>query len=105
MEIVHTQGTKVTIPEHVFTNIGDLPFLGEGSFGEVYRYDDVTTGFQFAMKKICLPRGGKFTEAAEKVRGEIDIHSKMHHKNIVQYFGCQNFNNTFFICLEYVAIN
>ena len=84
--------------------------LGEGSFGKVFKVFEEDGGQIFAMKEIDLKRitekhleVNKF-DNKKRIKSfelEIDILSKLQHKNIIKYFGTYRNNETLAIFLDY----
>jgi serine/threonine protein kinase len=78
--------------------------LGEGSYGRVYQGFDEDIGQMIAIKEIDIKRLVNSKSLDEKIssfQSEIDILSKLNHKNIVKYFGTKRTEEHFHILLEY----
>ncbi|CAD8081561.1 unnamed protein product [Paramecium sonneborni] len=75
--------------------------IGQGSFGRVYKCMDIKTGRILAVKQIELGYVDK--ESLESFHQEIKILSRLKHKNIVKYYGCDEDKNHLSILLEYVG--
>jgi serine/threonine protein kinase len=78
--------------------------LGEGSYGKVYKGFDEDHGDLFAIKEIDfrnISNNNNYIEAKiNSFRSEIDILSKISHKNIVRYLGTNYNKEVFHIFLE-----
>ncbi|CAK69929.1 unnamed protein product (macronuclear) [Paramecium tetraurelia] len=75
--------------------------IGQGSFGRVYKCMDIKTGRILAVKQIEL--GYVEKESLESFHQEIKILQQLKHKNIVEYYGCDEDNNHLSILLEFVG--
>ncbi|CAD8075171.1 unnamed protein product [Paramecium primaurelia] len=75
--------------------------IGQGSFGRVYKCMDIKTGRILAVKQIELGYVDK--ESLESFHQEIKILQQLKHKNIVEYYGCDEDKNHLSILLEYVG--
>ncbi|TNN20093.1 Mitogen-activated protein kinase kinase kinase 15 isoform 2 [Schistosoma japonicum] len=72
--------------------------LGRGSFGVVYTGWDLTNQIKIAIKEIDAGNIREF----QPLHDEIRLHSKLHHKNIVQYLGSVDSDGVFMIFMELV---
>ncbi|CAH8678904.1 unnamed protein product [Schistosoma rodhaini] len=72
--------------------------LGRGSFGVVYTGWDLTKQIKIAIKEIDAVNIREF----QPLHDEIRLHSRLHHKNIVQYFGSVDHEGVFMIFMELV---
>ncbi|CAH8627308.1 unnamed protein product [Heterobilharzia americana] len=72
--------------------------LGRGSFGVVYTGWDLTKQIKIAIKEIDATNIREF----QPLHDEIRLHSKLHHKNIVQYLGSVDHDGVFMIFMELV---
>ncbi|RTG90362.1 mitogen-activated protein kinase kinase kinase 5 [Schistosoma bovis] len=72
--------------------------LGRGSFGVVYTGWDLTKQIKMAIKEIDAVNIREF----QPLHDEIRLHSRLHHKNIVQYFGSVDHEGVFMIFMELV---
>ena len=61
-----------------FKHHGDEEFIGEGSFGNVYKFSK--KGKVFAVKKILQRR------LQDNITHEKDLLELVYHKHIIQYF-------------------
>lgn len=77
--------------------------IGEGSFGKVYQGFDEDVGNIIAIKEIDLEIIGD-TYLESKISSfelEINILSKLNHKNIIHYLGSNKSENVFHIFLDF----
>ncbi|RUP44352.1 hypothetical protein BC936DRAFT_149594, partial [Jimgerdemannia flammicorona] len=58
-----------------------VKLLGEGGFSFVYLVQDVSTGRQFALKKIRCPFG---SEAVADAMREVEMYRMFQHENIIK---------------------
>ncbi|XP_073264184.1 mitogen-activated protein kinase kinase kinase YODA isoform X1 [Populus alba] len=82
--------------------------LGRGSFGDVYlgfnRSVQRERGEMCAMKEVALfSDDAKSKESAQQLGQEIVLLSRLHHPNIVQYYGSETVDDKLYIYLEYVS--
>ena len=79
--------------------LGNL--IGQGSYGKVYEALDEERGQLIAVKIIDKTRLNNINNSITKIESEIEILSKLHHKNIVKYFGSSQSKNHLQIYFEY----
>ncbi|KAJ7004101.1 mitogen-activated protein kinase kinase kinase YODA isoform X1 [Populus alba x Populus x berolinensis] len=78
--------------------------LGRGSFGDVYLGFNRERGEMCAMKEVALfSDDAKSKESAQQLGQEIVLLSRLHHPNIVQYYGSETVDDKLYIYLEYVS--
>ena len=76
--------------------------IGEGSFGKVYKVFEEDGGQIFAMKEIDVKKmTEKHLQRIKSFEQEIEILSKLKHKNIIKYFGTSRNTETLVIFLDY----
>jgi hypothetical protein len=61
--------------------------VGSGSFGQVYSGLNLSTGMLLAVKEVSLGLSKKSVEQAQSLQYEIEILSKLEHRNIIKYLG------------------
>ena len=79
--------------------LGNL--IGQGSYGKVYEALDEERGQLIAVKIIDKNRLNNINYSITKIESEIEILSKLHHKNIVKYYGSSQSKNHLQIYFEY----
>ncbi|MCO5596072.1 hypothetical protein L7F22_050130 [Adiantum nelumboides] len=78
--------------------------LGSGTFGHVYTGFHSESGHSCAIKEVLIiPDSEKSTESAKQLKQEVSMLSQMKHANIVQYYGCEMFEDRLFIYLEFMS--
>ncbi|KAI5063083.1 hypothetical protein GOP47_0021630 [Adiantum capillus-veneris] len=78
--------------------------LGSGTFGHVYTGFHSESGQSCAMKEVLIiPDSEKSMESAKQLKQEVSMLSQMKHANIVQYYGCEMFDDRLFIYLEFMS--
>lgn len=78
--------------------------LGSGTFGDVYLGFNSETGEMCAMKEVTLfSDDSKSEESTKQLEQEIALLSRLHHPNIVQYYGSETVGDKLYIYLEYVS--
>ncbi|KAK4357986.1 hypothetical protein RND71_023596 [Anisodus tanguticus] len=100
------QGSKVSsssIPDSVTredpsTKYELLHELGKGSYGAVYKAQDLRTSEMVAIKVISLSEG---EEGYEEIRGEIEMLQQCSHPNVVRYLGSYQGEEYLWIVMEY----
>ncbi len=76
--------------------------IGEGSFGRVFQYFNHDDGKTYAVKELNLEVLNKKIDDAEIViKKEIELLSKINHKNIIKYYGSFKKHDKLHIILEY----
>lgn len=80
--------------------------IGSGAFGKVYLAIDKNTGSLFATKQVCLIKDiygqHTFKHNLDSLRKEIELLSKLKHKNIVSYLGTSKSTRNLYVHLEYI---
>jgi len=77
--------------------------IGQGSFGSVYRAQDMQTGFIFAVKQTSLEGDhDKSERQVKRLMLEVDICMSLKHPNIVSYLGHEIVEGNLCIFMEYV---
>ena len=80
---------------------GSNVLLGSGAYGDVYLSRHKPTNKLYAMKQLNKKLILSKISNLEPIRREIEIHSKLFHKNIIHLFGYYENSNFFYIILEY----
>jgi serine/threonine protein kinase len=77
--------------------------IGEGSYAKVYEGLDIQTGEKFAIKEMEFNFSSKklLESKVSSFEQEIDILSRLDHKNIIKYHFVNRNENVFQIFLEY----
>lgn len=77
--------------------------IGSGSFGTVYSGFDSEKGRPMAVKQVVLRENSKGDNQLDTLFREIECLSRLNHKNIVAYYGCDKVDDKLYIFLEYVG--
>jgi serine/threonine protein kinase len=64
-----------------------LQKIGMGAFGSVYQGFDSIKGKPIAIKQLDIENNNKSKSKVEALELEIDLLTKVNHKNIVTYHG------------------
>lgn len=80
---------------------GSNILLGSGAYGDVYLSRHKPTNKLYAMKQLNKILILSKLSSLDPIRREIEIHSKLFHKNIIHLFGYYENSNEFNIILEY----
>ena len=75
--------------------------IGEGRFSTVYLYKHKINESLFALKKISMKKIIESGNDLSIIQREINIHSRIHHENIVKFFSYNQGINEVNILLEY----
>ncbi|KAL6063740.1 STE/STE11 protein kinase, variant 1 [Balamuthia mandrillaris] len=79
--------------------------LGKGGFGTVYEGMNTDTGELMAVKQVTLPatlQNNHEAKAVLSLQKEIEILSKLKHKNIVRYLGSERVDTSLNIFMELI---
>lgn len=74
--------------------------IGRGSFGEVYKGVDVSTGKDVAIKLVDLERAD---EEIDVIQREIKVMSQISNPYVVQYYASLMRDSTLWIVMEYMS--
>ena len=75
--------------------------IGEGRFSIVYLYKHKNNESLFALKKVSIKKVIESGNDINIIQREIDIHSRINHENIVQFYSVNKGLNEINILLEY----
>ncbi|XP_076059722.1 serine/threonine-protein kinase Chk1-like [Oratosquilla oratoria] len=81
---------------HVQYSWNDVRFLGRGGFGSVQLVQDISTGLLCAKKSVKI-------DHFESQKQEVEIHIKLHHENVIGFFGGNTDGEFIYIYLEYAS--
>ena len=84
----------------VFVN-NEPKLLGEGRFSKVFLYKNKDNDSLFALKKISINKIIESGNNLNIIKREIDIHSRIIHKNIVRFYSLKENINEIYLLLEY----
>ena len=75
-----------------------------GSFGQVFMMLNQQNGKILAMKEIVIPENspGNADLLSKSFENEVNLLSKLNHKNIINYFKCNRSKNSLEIFMEYL---
>ena len=98
----YIQNNKYRIEDYVPVIINNQPkLIGEGRFSKVYLYKHKNNESLFALKKISIKKIIESGNNLNIIKREIDIHSRIQHENIVQFYSVKQEINEVDILLEY----
>ncbi|XP_018647759.1 LOW QUALITY PROTEIN: kinase [Schistosoma mansoni] len=89
----------VDYPETSFTDFQVFELLGRGGFAQVYRAKSTITGQEVAIKMIDK-KGMLQHRLANRVRREVEIHSRLKHPSILELYTCFEDENYVYLVLE-----
>ncbi|CAH8478833.1 unnamed protein product [Heterobilharzia americana] len=89
----------VDYPETSFTDFQVFELLGRGGFAQVYRAKSIITGQEVAIKMIDK-KGMLHHGLANRVRREVEIHSRLKHPSILELYTCFEDANYVYLVLE-----
>ncbi|CAH8437990.1 unnamed protein product [Schistosoma turkestanicum] len=89
----------VDYPETSFTDFQVFELLGRGGFAQVYRAKSTITGQEVAIKMIDK-KGMLHHRLANRVRREVEIHSRLKHPSILELYTCFEDENYVYLILE-----
>ena len=76
--------------------------IGSGAFSKVYLGKHKPTNELYAIKKISLNELNSKTDSIEIINREIELHSKLYHKNITHLVATYQNEENIYIILEYL---
>ncbi|XP_032076645.1 inactive serine/threonine-protein kinase PLK5-like [Thamnophis elegans] len=76
--------------------------LGQGAFGQCYKFTDTSTNRVYAVKVLSQQRVARLGNGG-KVQREIELHSRLHHRNIVGFRRHFADQENIYLVLEYCS--
>ncbi|VDP77529.1 unnamed protein product [Echinostoma caproni] len=89
----------VDYPENSISDFHVFELLGRGGFAQVYRAKSAITGQEVAIKMIDK-KGMLQHGLANRVRREVEIHSRLKHPSILELYTCFEDANYVYLVLE-----
>ncbi|KAA3676313.1 polo-like kinase 4 [Paragonimus westermani] len=86
-------------PENCLADFQVFELLGRGGFAQVYRAKSIITGQEVAIKMIDK-KGMIQHGLANRVRREVEIHSRLKHPSILELYTCFEDANYVYLVLE-----
>jgi len=100
MEISINDLNTYQLPSNCFSShYKILSFLGEGSYGKVFKAREISTGRVIAVKKMSL---GNSQSKYNKIKKEIDLLKSLDHPNIVKYYDFFQEEEYIYLMMEYL---
>ena len=100
MEISINDLNTFQLPSNCFSShYKILSFLGEGSYGKVFKAREISSGRVIAVKKIFI---GNSNSKYKKTIKEINILKNMDHPNIVKFYDFFQEEEYFYLMMEYL---
>ena len=100
MEISINDLNTFQLPSNCFSShYKILCFLGEGSYGSVFKAREISTGRVVAVKKMLI---GDSPSKYKKTIKEINLLKKLDHPNIVKYYDYFEDEENIYIIMEYL---
>ncbi|KAG8127203.1 hypothetical protein E2320_022180, partial [Naja naja] len=78
------------------------PLLGQGAFGQCYKFTDMSTNRVYAVKVLSLQRVARLGNGG-KVQCEIELHSQLQHRNVVGFHRHFADQENIYLVLEYCS--
>ena len=75
--------------------------IGEGRFSKVYLFKNKNNDLYYALKKILVSKILESGNDINIIKREINIHSRLSHENVVQFYSVKEEINEVSILLEY----
>ena len=103
LSVKHKNDLKVEVTPPSKCQTSEI--IGQGSFGRVLFAANLETGELMALKQIPLIEFsyGSAHERVKEIQEEVEILSRLNHKNIVRYLGTKRDDQFLLIFMEYVA--
>ena len=100
MEISINDLNTYQLPSNCFSShYKILSFLGEGSYGKVFKAREISTGRVIAVKKMSI---GNSQSKYNKIKKEIDLLKSLDHPNIVKYYDFFQEEEYIYLMMEYL---
>ncbi|XP_076059535.1 serine/threonine-protein kinase Chk1-like [Oratosquilla oratoria] len=80
----------------VQTSWKEVKFLGKGGFASVHLVEDISSGLLCARKTVKIL-------CFKNQQEEVAIHKKLHHENVISFFGGNSDKKYIYIYLEYAS--
>lgn len=104
MDLYLTSSTEDSLKYYRFKHQNEFEIikqLGKGGYSIVYLVKHIETGRKYALKCATKYKNGK--DRSKRTRKEIEILSKIKHKNIIRLKGWFEDEDTIYLVLEYVS--
>ena len=100
MEISINDLNTYQLPSNCFSShYKILSFLGEGSYGKVFKAREISTGRVIAVKKMSI---GDSQSKYNKIIKEINLLKSLDHQNIVKYYDFFQEEEYIYLMMEYL---
>ena len=100
MEISINDLNAYQLPSNCFSShYKILSFLGEGSYGRVFKAREISTGRVIAVKKVLI---GNSHSIYKKTIKEINLLKNLDHPNIVKYYDYFEEEDCIYLMMEYL---
>ena len=100
MEISINDLNNYQLPSNCFSShYKILSFLGEGSYGKVFKAREISTGRVIAVKKMSI---GDSKSKYNKIIKEINLLKSLDHPNIVKYYDFFQEEEYIYLMMEYL---
>ncbi|TRM66001.1 hypothetical protein BD626DRAFT_398258 [Schizophyllum amplum] len=76
-------------------------FIGSGAFGSVYLAVNLDSGSLMAVKEIKFQELSGLPNLYQQVKAELSVMERLHHPNIVEYYGIEVHRDKVYIFEEY----
>ena len=100
MEISIDDLNAYQLPSNCFnSHYKIISYLGQGSFGKVFKAREISTGRVIAVKKMCIDDSkSKYNKTIK----EINLLKNLDHPNIVKYYDYFQEENYIYLMMEYL---
>ena len=104
-QLAHLIGAPtISVPKQLFVSPQDMEYLDRGSFGEVYKFTELSSNSSrnsVAIKSIRFSKDAEIEKIA--VEKEISVHMNLLNPHIVHYIGSHVEAGNVFILMEFMA--